>query len=247
MTIKGRIRYDGLTTDGGSIASQRALSPLGANLLRDHHYLLINIRVGNNTSIKGIGESWLIVGPGRTGSKIIVDALRSFYRYNHVPHTYNTPDSDAVLAENCIRHSHRVPDFQLGYTRKILSTRNCVDSTFSWCIQPHIGKWHLYEHLHREQMTKINPFVLDIKLFLDQYHRVRKFYELSKQFIAASTLVLDYSEFCHNPQILYGKLGIPDPGPIDYMPRKNPGPYKNWIINWDEISEVIANLPTQPF
>lgn len=192
-------------------------------------------------------DSWLIIGPGRTGSKVIVDVLRSSYRHCNYPFRYITPGNHLPAEPGFILHSHNVEDFELGYTRCILNTRNCVESAISWCITPHVGEWHLYEHRHKEKLSRIEPFVLDPSLVLEEYRSVRYFYENVKRYLTPSVLRIDYSEFREDASTLLPILGLDSSTPLQFIPVKNPGTYTDWIKNWDEIWDIVKDLPTDPF
>lgn len=191
-------------------------------------------------------DSWLIVGPGRTGSKVIVDVLRSSYRHCNIPFTYITPGNHPAAEPGFILHSHNAEDFQLGYTKCILSTRNRVESALSWCVQPAVGEWHLYPHRHEEKLNRIEPFVLDPELLLREYHSVSFFYDNLRQYIRPGTIQIDYTEFQSDPTVLLVRLGLDVNTPLQYMPVKNPGKYSDWIKNWDEIADLVKDLPTNP-
>jgi len=192
-------------------------------------------------------DSWLIIGPGRTGSKVIVDILRSAYMQENIYLAYISPiRARAPARSGTILHSHNINDFSLGYEKCILSTRNYIESAISWCIQPHVGEWHLYSDLHKEKMSRITQFVLDPNLVLEKYNSIKTFYCDIDKYITPDTITIDYSEFCNNPSAILYRLGLDLNTPLDVIPSKNPGTYSDWILNWDEIQSVLDNLHTDP-
>ncbi len=192
-------------------------------------------------------DSWIIIGPGRTGSKVIVDTLMSAYRHFRWPLTYIAPGNCITAKPGHLLHSHNLEDLELGYTNRVFSIRNCVESAISWCVQPHIGEWHLYHHKHKEKLGRISPFVIDPALVLQQYTAIRRFYSTAQSKINSNSIIIDYTDFRDNNYTLLEKLNLDRSITLSRMPVKNPGTYSDWILNWDEVHCAVKDLSIRPF
>jgi len=203
--------------------------------------------------VLGENDKWLVLSPGRTGSKIIVDCLYSSYRaaglrVNHImPH-----DEVTEIPDLCICHSHAISSLSfVDQTVKIvLSTRDMVESALSWCIYPKIGKFHLYPSRNQDRIDELQEsipaFRLDEGDLFWKYRTIKTFYDsLSADTLMKSTII-DYEDIKNDPTVACDILDIPKPDRYQQMAIKNPGTYEQWITNWDEISEFIAKLERKP-
>jgi hypothetical protein len=142
-----------------------------------------------------VDKKWIIVGPGRTGSLLIVRSLYVFYGFNYSKFTYLGPNVvPKPLEPNSIVHSHdpNWVNFADDNTRVIVSTRDPVESALSWCIQPMIGKWHIM-NIRDLNQTCITKFVLDPNTLLRTYNKIINFY---KNFVVLPEYtVLNYEMF----------------------------------------------------
>ena len=114
-------------------------------------------------------DSWIVCGPGRTGSFLTASYVKQVYAAQGIKMraVYHYAPVDRICIPGEIVHTHRMSaDNNINNDKNvntILSTRDMVDSTLSWCIQPHIGSWHLnIVDMHK---FKIVPFRLDPKNF----------------------------------------------------------------------------------
>lgn len=191
-------------------------------------------------------DNWLIIGPGRTGSNAIVRTIYSLYGYKK--HLYNYINPHTVphsLSKGDIVHSHdnNWLLYATEYTRVIISTRDPVESALSWCIQPHLNKWHFYNNKKDIKFLnelQIKKFVLDPNTFLEHYNKVKKFYNEIK--ILPHYRVIDYSDWCNDPSKICTLLGINIKIKTNTLPLKNPGTPSDWIENFDEIFDIIKTL-----
>lgn len=196
-------------------------------------------------------DRWLVLSPGRTGSKMIVDCVRGAYREQGLRLHYIMPQDEISFCPNLsIVHSHRNVDAHLIGTgvNVILSTRDLVDSAISWCVVSNTGQYHLYPALDQKEINQLNQkipkFYLSPDDFYLQYRNIRRFYEnlpLSKNMI-----IIDYAEIKDDYTLIYERLGIPKPIEEQRLSIKNPGTPEQWITNWEEISELISKLERLP-
>jgi hypothetical protein len=201
-------------------------------------------------------DSWLIIGPGRTGSKVIVDIIRGVYFKKCYPIKYFDPSSDLNRALvdipiNKIVHSHTVEffdAFKKKRTHVVLSKRNMIESSLSWVIQREIGYWHIYDSTTLESIN-ISPIKFDYDFFMQIHTSVTSFYQSIKSRLDESVIVIDYDDLKNNPYyVVANKLGINE-YIVDcnfILPIKNPGLPKNWFIDWDNIYEKISKLESIP-
>lgn len=190
-------------------------------------------------------DSWIVIGPGRTGSLVIIETIRRIYDSQiKIQLQYRDPnDLKEKIEPGQILHTHQIESLSLmnANTFCILSTRNVIESSLSWCIRPYIGEWHLWEGNSDSRYHGIDPFYLDKREFLKYFNRMIDFYNTIV--LPKSTIIIDYSQFQDNPSKLLPLLGFNYELSVDkYLPIKNPGSYADWIINWDEISEMIKDL-----
>ena len=194
-------------------------------------------------------DIWAVIGPGRTGSKLIVDCIRNAYSINNTPLRYIWPTEPVTIVEGSIIHNHNIDTLSIlenTKTKIIISTRDMVESSLSWCIQEHTGKWHLYS-LNEWLNVKITPFKLDLNRFYQKYHGATIFYKkLAQNFMQnKELLIIDYSEFKNDPTRILKLIGLDDQN-ILRKPFKNPGSPETWISNWNDIKQELSCLERIP-
>ena len=194
-------------------------------------------RYPNNT------DSWIVISPGRTGIRLICASLQNIYnnnlKFHHAGINNHLPMKYLDLV-----HTHIIDDLDLILedTQCILSTRDMVESALSFCIQPHIGHWHIFKHYNIPNII-IKPFILNINDFFHHYNRVVQFFKTIDNKLQKNTIIIDYSEFCNDINNIPKILGYEVELDIVKMPIKNPGKYSDWILNWEEIKIIINDLP----
>jgi hypothetical protein len=204
-------------------------------------------------------NSYIILSPGRTGSKYIINMLRFFHLKNWIFLKYNGPDLEVKSIEPYnIYHSHTKEIIKLKNenTKIILSIRNVVNSALSWCIQPYIKKWHLSP---KDLLNfEIVPFYLDPLTFISHYNNIKCFYQYITKESIENIIIINYDDVLHsdgrlNYDVILNKLNLesttypPMNHPwVDYFPVKNPGTYPQWIKNWEEIKSICDGLETDP-
>jgi hypothetical protein len=189
----------------------------------------------------------IISSPGRTGSLLIasmfvfISKITPKIRYQH-------DNKNNMNAKECL-HSHNPNDVYLmnDSTMFIVSKRNLIDSTFSQLIGNVTNQWRYYD---RNYNIELKPFEISKTDFLCVYDTKKTFYEDLKLVLPKKYTVLDYKDFNTDINKLINLLELP---PIylkfaskQYIPKKTPGTYKDWIINYDEIYEFAQTLDPSP-
>ena len=197
--------------------------------------------------------SYIVVGPGRTGSKYIVNILRHFHLQNFIFLKYNSPDLEVKSIEPFnIYHSHTKEIIKLENknTKIILSIRNIINSTLSWFIVPYIKKFHLF----RDDLSKteVVPFYLDPQTFIVHYNHTKNFYQYFTKESIEKITIINYDDVLHpdgnlDYHVILNKLNLKIREPIlNPLIVKNPGTYPQWIKNWEEIKSIFDSLETDP-
>lgn len=197
-------------------------------------------------------DCWAVLSPGRTGSKVIVDCIRNSYVHQNIDLIAFTPDSTAEINRGAtLIHSHQCDIYQqlreANYSI-VVSTRDMVDSTISWCIQKHLGAWHLYSKDDYFNI-KIEPFVLNMETFYEYYDVAIVFYRsMTKSLLQYNSKVkiIDYNEFENDHTVIYELLDLPMPSFEMSVPLKNPGSPESWIKNWHDIQTELYRLKRMP-
>lgn len=196
-------------------------------------------------------DRWVVLSPGRTGSKIIVDCIISAYRDQGLRLHHIMPDDEISTIPNLsILHSHRVSDLHIieSGVKVVLSTRDLVESAISWCIVHRIGSYHLYSEADQAKIDllhqQIPGFYLPPEEFYWRYRNVCKFYE--GLVLSENMVIIDYTEIKDDYTVVYDRLDLPKPISYQRLSIKNPGTPEQWITNWEEISELIAKLKRLP-
>ena len=225
-----------------------------------------------NMSIYNKDDSYVVVGPGRTGSKYIVDIIRVTYKYYNIKLLYLLPDNlpfKNFESPGVIHHCHDLEIFKIKNlnTKIILNTRNVVDSVLSWCIlfennawgTDPMNKFQLYPKENRfhtfliEKYEKTIPsFYLDPTVFMIHYDNVKKFYQSITKKDLERSIIIEYDTNLIFLNTIINKLNFNLP--ISYykqfdgqkIPVQNPGTPKQWIKNWNEIEDLILPLESNP-
>jgi hypothetical protein len=194
-----------------------------------------------------VGKSWLVLSPGRTGSLTIVRSIYSLYKYDFNIITYVGPYEDVrPIKPFDVVHVHDLKwlDQVNENTEVIISTRDPIESTLSWCILPEIGEYHFYpfkeDDVAKLKSIKVKKFYLDPNKFLKIYDSIVCFYKQLK--LKDNYHIVDYSDWSDDPTQILRKLGYDVDAPSKYLTMKNPGSHCDWIENWEEISELCKSL-----
>jgi len=216
-------------------------------------------------------DSYVVVGPCRTGSRYIVDIIRLAYNKHRIKllHLPPSPSPENFESLGVIYHSHDLEVFKIKNlnTKIILSTRNVVDSALSWCILTENNSWgtdpmnkyQLYPKKHKlhnfliEKYEKIIPsFYLDPEVLMSHYNKFKMFYQYITKKDLERSIIIEYNETPIFLNTIINKLNFEIP--ISYyekfygeeIPVKNPGTPKQWIKNWNEIEDLIMPLEGKP-
>ena len=191
------------------------------------------------------GDTWLVIGPGRTGSKVIIDFIRAVYWRAGINIRYFDPNQN--INDACgafIKHSHYFEDLSYQYKYIVYSKRDPVESALSWLIQKKIVHWHLYVGRHDYIIDKgidfVKPFYMPVDEFLTRYNLVNWFYKEVN--LPKHAKIIEYNNFKDDPYLLFDILDIEEKFTLERLPVKNPGEHKQWILNWEEIELEISKL-----
>ena len=157
-------------------------------------------------------NSYIVLGPGRTGSNYIVNVLKYFHLQNYIFLKNNTPASEVKSIEPYnIYHSHtkEIIELKNENTKIVLSIRNVVNSSLSWCILPYIKKFHLLQ----KDFSKIEiiPFYLDPLKFMFHYDNAKNFYQYFTKESLEKITIINYDDVLHsdgrlNDDVILNKL-----------------------------------------
>ncbi len=188
----------------------------------------------------------IVSSPGRTGSSLIWDLFTKVTKITPLRRNYNE-NFNKLRAKECL-HSHTPEDVLLGNenTLTIVSTRNLCEAALSSSIVKHTGKYFFYE----DRDSNIDAFFLDPKEFLIFYDSKKKFYEELKIILPKNHIILKYECFENNWTSLFDILQISTQSlkflPKNLLPIKRPGTFKDWILNYNDIENIIATLNPYP-
>ena len=197
-------------------------------------------------------NKYMVVGPGRTGSKLIVDYIRMAYYKNNLLIRYFDPTQniECLPKHFFVWHHHSIENYQdclksdFSKITKVLSIRNMVDSTYSRAIVNRTTKFHLYFN----QTVEVIPFHLPVDEFLFTYNNIVSFYDGIKSVITDDTIIIDYLDYCNNYDHIANTLNLPKViiDSDSRIPKKNLYSSSDWIINYKEIEELSMGLSKFP-
>lgn len=197
-------------------------------------------------------KSWLVVGPGRTGSRAIVRSIYSLYKYDfNIINKVNPTDAIRPIKPMDVIHTHDLSwlDQVNENTEVIISTRNPIESALSWCILPKLGRYHFYiytkEYISELKSIEVKKFYLNPDDFLKSYNTIINFYKQLQ--LKNRYRIIDYSEWSNDPKQIFRRLDFNVDEHIKYLrylPIRNPGSPIKWIENWEDISEICKTLTT---
>jgi hypothetical protein len=206
-------------------------------------------------------NSWMVLGPGRTGSLVIVHMLF----FSSVPKLiYRDPDIAArSIDEHELIHTHNLDwlNHVTDSTGIVISIRNPIESALSWCILPKFGKtngklnYHFFKHTIRkveELQHNIVPFTLPVDQFLEAFNHANSFYEQYE--LQDQHYIIEYEDWCDQPGRILDQLELVEYSPATLLtldsvpiPLKNPGSHSEWISNWAEIERVSKSLSLEKY
>jgi len=195
--------------------------------------------------VAAVAKSWLVLSPKRTGSLAIVRSLYALYNYDANKFNYVSPsDSPHSIQQDFIIHTHNIDwiEFVTENTEVIISVRDPVESSLSWCIQPLLKEWHFYPWQVDKvnEIKKIEGFYLNPKDFIQSYENTIQWYNDLK--IKDSYKILNYADWKDNPSTILTRLGYDTIAKENRLTLKNPGMPERWIKNYDEISDIANKL-----
>jgi hypothetical protein len=198
-------------------------------------------------------NSYVLLSPGRTGSRYIVEIIKSSYFQNSISLKCNSPELDIKCFEPYnIYHSHTKEIIKLKNenTKIILSTRNLINSALSWGIVHYVKKYHY----RQKNLLKIQiiPFYLDPLEFMFHYNNAKNFYQYFTKESLEKIVVINYDNILNsndtiNKDLILDKLDLKMKRFFPWFyPVKTPGKYSQWIKNWEEIKSISNGLEADP-
>jgi len=203
-------------------------------------------------------DSFIILSPGRTGSRYITSLITQAYKQQGIMLKYMKPGEKVIAIERFnIYHSHDLEILKLerNNTLVVLSIRDLIDSTFSWCIRQMglvpsgINEDHFFIEKHQSLLEdleqNIPSFHLDFNMFLSYYDNTKIFYQsLTKEDIENS-IIIDY-DLLNDTSVILDKLKLKVTRPMNWLPIKGPGTHQEWIKNWVDIENMVESLERRP-
>ena len=205
-------------------------------------------------------NSWIVLGPVRTGSLVIANKL--FFSAPEL--RYRAPDiSPRAINNPELIHSHDLNwlNYAADDTGVVISIRNPIESALSWCILPKFGQtdgavnYHFFNHTIKkfeELQNNIEPFDLNIDKFLEAFSLVNMFY--SQIEVKDHYYIMDYANWSSDTTKILNQLDIAEPRTVPILtktsvpvPLKNPGSHKQWIRNWEELMKVSETLSLEKY
>jgi len=200
-------------------------------------------------------DSWLILSTGRAGSILLQNIIKIAYTKRGFMLKQTTMyEKTGPLESGEILHSH-YPDHLWSVrddTNIIMLTRDIAEVTLSNCISNRMKKWHYYANDLKN--VKITPFVLDVQDFKNDWATVIAFQQEAALILNAiknkNVTIIKYNDFKDNTTNIFNLLNLMPYNLIVRfyrnnnitLPVKTPGEHKDWILNWDEISDTIKSL-----
>ena len=196
-------------------------------------------------------DTWVILSPTRTGSKTLVYCIEQSYSVSSIRLNLYFPEDKPTgkLPYKSIWHSHthEILNHLNDKTKVVLSVRDPKEIALSVCIVEHFKHWHIQRsNLKLVSQTKksVPKYKIDPDKFVFQFREILMWYNVP---INRNYIKVDYNDFKDDVHGIYGILDIPAP-PYTFLPIvQNPAPLKDWVENWDEISEIYNDLPNFPY
>lgn len=193
-------------------------------------------------------DSWLVLGPGRTGSRHIADIIERVYKLSKIPLMFSGPTNNHLLngekiADGQIVHEHDVNLLHLASknTRIVLSKRNIFESALSWSVVHHRPSFHT----RRIGYTTIapKPFILSEDVFFEHFKNAYDHYqEIDKLKPHIDFFEIDYNDIDEKKVIDILQLQVPDSNFVYSRYIKNRDRPEDWLINYNQIFEFMKKL-----
>jgi len=193
-------------------------------------------------------DSWIILGPRRTGSKLISNLIAQAYNDKNMSlKEYDARDiiKEIEVGEIWQTHDPRIVKDLWDETQLIVNTRNIIDISLSWFKAKEAKVYHLWESNPKlirkleKSVPKFNLDILELKVFIREiidWHNIVVKYN-------PDCICIDYSQFEHDPKNIYKMLDMDVPKNYYSPIRKTPGSNEDWIKNWAEVKKFIDNNP----
>jgi|688.fasta_scaffold365622_3 hypothetical protein len=203
-------------------------------------------------------SNWIIISPGRTGSRYIADVYSIFYRETFgVDTKYLGPGSEFdPHAHWQFFHTHdptKYVQFKKN-ARCILSIRDMVDAALSYCIVEHTNLYHIFKNTDPNEIPSVQKIHISKEDFIGHYAYQVSFYRQVRDIIDDKTVVIRYNSILEDWRAVLWDAEIPinmiTPAVTEKVqelaPVKNSWKSEDWILNWDEIEPLTKMLPRKP-
>jgi hypothetical protein len=202
-------------------------------------------------------DSWVVVGPGRTGSQVIASVIQDAYKEQGLALTRANPqDPLRAIQPASIHHSHDagILDYITDTTNVVISTRDVHATACSRIIMDLVGKVHFNQYLPMD-MSRYNFLAASQEQWHvdpDHYRQVVKdITRVYKLLVDLPHTYIDYREFVNDTRVIRNRLDLPAQGPnarpfLATIPT--PKTHREWITNYAELEELSKIIcPFKPW
>jgi len=199
------------------------------------------------------GDSWVVLSPMRTGSFLLANSIKMTYQGIDIDLNWMSPKDpvrEVWRGDMWHYHSHAILGLLHPETRLIISARDPIESAISFIKAERYGTWHLTDATSIYNMIQSIPsYSIDPQYVIQVIDRMCEWYEtLTTNISDISYTLIDYKEFANGDLTkVHKKLDIPAPMGAMLATAKTPGTNNQWIKNWSEIEEVIADYNTSRY
>lgn len=188
-------------------------------------------------------DSWLVLGPTRTGSKFVADSIIKTYANQNLIldlcGPYQSINESTKIKQGQVLHMHDATIIQkiLPETKIVVTLRDLFDSAVSWCIAEKLDVFHTFrehKHLRRRKVE------IDIKDIERHYQTSLIFFKIFEEKIDRPYTILDYDKWKNNDSEIFKLLNFQN-GVKSYI-IKSTQSHEELVINWSEISEYALTI-----
>ena len=197
---------------------------------------------------------YVILSPGRTGSTFLLNVMGTApecepggicnatqYRYPCDIQKIKSHNSE----HNMVIHTHQfsvISDLKLDplEVTLIISRRKAADLILSYFVANLTNEWSESEYTDKIP----TPVTIPLHRVKGQIAMTSLFYKtvekMCKDLQFAKVINVSYEDMEFSTEFVSRMLGIHNsPAQNEFTPRKSPYSYKDWILNWQEIVNVI--------
>lgn len=188
--------------------------------------------------------NWAILGPMRSGTRILIFVLQNYFLQYKVYLKYFNPNTDKSVFLNYKRpwilHSHdsNCIKYDFKNTKKIIVYRNPVDCALSRLL---VDETKLY-HAFSKNDILIDKLELDLTKFILYYSQATNFYEEIIAFNGTDVKKIYYDDYETNTTNIINLLNLNYLNNVVHyfkLPIKNNWNYQEIFKNWKTIQNVL--------